>query len=620
MLIRQATTSDMTTGISPRSLALCFTMAAAFLLPAASVSAEEILVFRDSDDLVIDGAIPDVDSYSPVVAVNGLDEAAVVWSDDQAGVVDTLMGLFSRDLTSLSDVVYVNDLFENTTTCEPRVVQGAENTFVITWSDNRSLEGLYDVYITCMNNNMEKLFATDIRVNEAYTNTNVETPGVTSIGDGLIAVCWVDNRQNVRDVYMRRFRKDGTAIDGRDFVVNPLYDDTNAAHPRISGDIDGTAVIVWSDDRLLVPGSPQDARNDIFARILPRSAASKSLGDWPGSDFEIQISDNDDGTDDAVEPAIAGNGYGLYVVAWTNQTSDGLDKHIHAAVITSSGERLTNEFQVDLAPSPAFTSDPAVIFLKHDVFLISWYDEREGGIIVGQLYDAAINQLVSPELVLTDLVDPVGRPASAPFSDRAFITTWPIGQSGDRDVLANVHFWDLLADLNVDARVSAIDLFRFAMGWQPKTMSDTAADFDVDGFVDKNDVRILHQSFRTNLADRQPLTFSAVSSGKITGKEKSFVVNAKSIRAYCQKARRGDQTKLRRDPIFMAVSLSGDVKSTADEEDLRLEKVIPVRSPEPSGLRIESAQRLRTPRSQAQFNQTRTPTKKGLFFFNGEWR
>jgi hypothetical protein len=432
-------------------------------------------------------------------------------------------------------------------------------------------------------------------------------------------VCWVDDRANLRDVYARRFRENGTPIDGRDFAVNPRFPDVDATHPRVSGDAEGTAVIVWSDNRLLIPGPPQDSRSDIFARILPRSVITKEEGDWPGPEYEIQISNDDRGTDDAVDPAIAGNGHGLYVVSWRNQTSQGQDQHIYASVITSSGERLTDEFQVDLAPSPASMANPAVTFLGHDVFLITWYDEREGGLILGQMYDAATNQFVSIEFVVTELASPVSVASAASFSDRAFVTAWDHGQSGDRDVLGNVHFWDLLGDLNVDGRVSAHDVYWLAAGWQPKTKSSAAADLDANGFVDAGDIRILHQELRTNLADRQPLTFSVTSLAKSIVSRGASAMNARPVRSSSERPERGDRTKPRREPVMLTPTVPEGQTLLVNQEDFRLEKPVQVRSPWPSLNQAMNSEASETVQNDEREQRNQTP-QKGMLFFGGKWR
>ena len=591
---------------------------AIILLLTTQVLAEQVVVFRDSEDLILDGAAEDVDSYSPATAVNSLDQAVLVWSDTQAGAVDTLMGVFSRNLDGLSDIVFVNELFQDTTTRSPRVATGSDNGFTIAWSDNRSTEGLFDVFLTRISNDANKLFK-DIRVNEAFNDTNVETPDVALIGDGLTCVCWVDNRQNLRDVYARRFWESGAPVDARDFVVNPGYDDTDAIHPRVSGDTAGTAVIVWSDNRLQIHGPPTDSRSDIFARILPRSAIPNDTGDWPGPDREIQVTNVDLGTDDALDPDIAGNGYGLYVVAWRNQPSDGRDQHIYAAVITSSGQRLTEEFQVDLAPSPASTADPAVTFLGHDIFLISWYDEREGGLVIGRIYDAAIQQFVNDEFVITEQVGPVAGPAAASFSDRAFVTAWGYGESGTQDVLGNVHLWDLLGDLNVDARVAAHDLYWFATRWQPRTTSSTAADLDVDGYVDGRDIRILRGEFRTNLADRQPLTFSVKSLTKSPVHRKISTMNVKRARRSSEKPRREDRTKPARVLTTATPIIPGGQTPPASYEKPRSYKPVRVRSPRPTLHRTMNGQPSGAVQNHEGQQRNQTP-RKGLLFFAGKWR
>lgn len=586
----------------------CALLIALILLYAVYASAEEVLVFRDSEDVVLDGAENGVDSYAPSVATNASDLAGLVWSDTQAGVVDTLMVLYGPTLESQSDVVYVNDLFDDTTTRNPRISAGDDQAFSIVWSDNRSQADLYDVYFARINTNMEKLFDEDVRVNEPFNDTNVETPDAASIGDGIVCICWTDNRQTVRDVYARRFHEDGKAIDARDFIVNPLFEGTNSVQPRVSGDREGTAVIVWSDDRLYIPGPPEDARSDIFFRLLPRTAIPNDKGEWPGLDEDIQVSDADDGTDDAITPAVAGNEHGLYVVAWCNQSSDSRDKHIYAAVITSSGERLTSEFQVDLAPSPGTASDPAVTFLGYDLFLISWYDGREDGVVVGRIYDAVIDRFISIEFVIGDLVGPTVEPSVAVFSDRMFMTAWANQEGEDWDVLGNIHFWDILGDLNVDTQVSALDLFRFAGNWQPKTEVTTAADFDVDGFVDANDVRIFRRQFGTNLAGREPLNFSVASASKRSEGRKLSATGAEPREIEPQARRSDERLKPRRKPIFIE---QPGLEIQAQDKDFRLDKPRRVRSPEPS----TQVNRIDTIND----NGDQTPAG-GPLFFRGKWR
>ena len=587
----------------------------AVLLSGSPIMAQQTLIFQDLDTVILDGADAGVDSYSPAVAVNGLDEAAVVWSDDESGPIDTLTCIFSRGLESLTDVVYVNDLYQDTNTKDPRVAAGKNNAFFFVWADNRSLEGLYDVYFSGINDQAINLFNKNILVNKTYENTNVEIPDITSLGNGIVAICWMDDRHQLKDIYARRFKEDGTPVDSRDFIVNPAYVDTNVSHPRVAGDLQGNAVIVWSDDRLVIPGQTTDYRNDIFARVLPRSAVSNAQGGWPGPQHEIMVSNSDNGSDDAVDPDIDGNNHGLYLVAWVNRTANKNDSHIYAAAITASGERLTDEFQVDLAPSPAVVADPAVTFLGYDIFLITWYDGREGGIFAGQMYDAASGLYIGPEFIVTDLVAQGDRPAGAMFSDRAFTTVWANGETGDRDVLGTAHIWDLLGDLTLDVRVNSNDLYRFALKWGPHVPKETAADFNVDGYVNGADIRVLREVFRSNLADRQPMTFSSALLSKTVGQ----VSGGKRLQIIDEKPARILDCKPRRSAARQATAeLSKSAMEEFSESNV-LETAQIVRSPQPALTRGMETKPL--PRqSSTGLHQPRISEPKGLFFFNGKWR
>ncbi len=609
--------SFLTPWISPQ-LPKCFGsggIVCAIIMLGSPIMAQETLIFQDLDTVILDAADAGVDSYSPAVAVNVYDEAVVVWNDDQAGPVDTLACIFSRGFESLTDVVYVNDLYEDTITRDPRAAAGTNDNFLFVWADNRSVEGLYDVFFAGINYQAGNLFDKNVPVNKPYNNTNVEIPDIASLGDGQVAICWIDDRHALKDVYARRFKEDGTAVDSRDFIVNPLYTDTNVSHPRISGDLQGNAMIAWSDDRLLIPGQPADYRNDIFARVLPRSAVSNAQGEWPGPQHEIMVSNNDTGTDDAVDPDIDGNHHGLYLVAWVNRTANGSDSHIYAAVITASSERLTEEFQVDLAPSPAMVADPAVTFLGYDIFLVTWYDSREGGIFAGQMYDAASNSYIGPEFIVTDLVAQGDRPAGAMFSDRAFATVWANGATGDRDVLGTAHIWDLLGDLTVDVRVNANDLYRFSLNWGPRIPKETAADFNVDSYVNAADIRVLREVFRTNLADREPMAFSSAVIGKTVG----VTSGGKSPQVIDEKSARVLGFKPRRSTARQAVAELS--KSATDEvsENNVLETAQIVRSPRPA-LTREMETRSLPRQKDANLHQPRISEPKGLFFFNGKWR
>ncbi len=171
---------------------------------------------------------------------------------------------------------------------------------------------------------------------------------------GDFAVVWTSFGQddtsdpNGAGVYMRVFDRNNNPI-GDSLYEDIQVNTTTAGNQRnasVAMDADGDFVVVWEGPTTSLYGSGYD----IYARRFD------SMGKALGGEFRV----NSNYTNDQLDPAVAMDPYGNFVVVWTTVGQPySYFNDIHGQLFDYNGQRLGNEFRVNSQNIPGTGTSPA---------------------------------------------------------------------------------------------------------------------------------------------------------------------------------------------------------------------------------------------------------------------
>lgn len=182
--------------------------------------------------------------------------------------------------------------------------------------------------------------------------------GLTAAGGYVV---WHDNFMDGdgSGIGARRLDRNSAAVLGA-FRINT----TTAGEqefPRIAMFPDGGAVVVWQGGPL---GRPK-----VFARFL--------AADGTFATGEIQVNTFANGRQE--HPAVAVLSNGSAVVVWTSFGQDGSLAGVYGQRLSSKGEKLGSEFQVN-ERTELSQRDPAVASLSDGRFVVVWVSEKQNAV------------------------------------------------------------------------------------------------------------------------------------------------------------------------------------------------------------------------------------------------
>ncbi|MFB3786428.1 MAG: hypothetical protein ACE15F_08660 [bacterium] len=369
------------------------------------------------------------EAFSPKAAYDRENLFAVVASDLTEGFQDILLRQVDIGNNTVSNPIAVNQGYEDTVAQTPDIEIDAGGIRHVVWSDNRSRNPkLFSIYLAELNASGRKLAENDFEVNNLYENTNTAEPALAVRGNGEITVCWRDDRNFLMDVFVRRMRWTGSAlqtIDAKDYQVNIPYDNTNVSHPDVAVDDQNNIVVIWSDDRVLLKEGGKK-RNDIYARFFNSSTQPEvittetvEIRQLPESVPEIQINTLDDKEEQAKDPVIA-FAKGVFLAVWRNTHAQAVSS-IRGAVFNALGQILVPEFQVDMGLGKAMA--PSVAAWGDGRFLITWHDEGTKQML-GCVYDSVQNALLTDDVPLVEGVEGLERTGLAVGGANTGLSVW----------------------------------------------------------------------------------------------------------------------------------------------------------------------------------------------------
>lgn len=363
------------------------------------------------------------EAFSPKAAYEQGNLFAVVASDLTEGYQDILLRQVDIGNNTVSNPIAVNQAFQDTVAQTPDIAVDSGGVRHVVWSDNRSMNPkLFSIYLAEMNSSGSKLNQNDLEVNSLYENTNTAEPALAVRSGGEVTVCWRDDRNFLMDVFARRLRWTGSAlqaIDAKDFQVNLPFENTNVSHPDVAVDDQNNIVVIWSDDRVrLAEGG--EKRNDIYARFFNSSTQPDANRQLPESVPEIQINAFDNQAEQAKEPSVAFQ-KGVFLAVWRNEVTQSGASSIRGAVFNSQRNILVTEFVVDGGSGKAVA--PSVSGWKDGRFLITWHDAGSKQII-GRVYDSVLNAFLTGPVPLVEGVEGLERTGVAAGGANMGLSVW----------------------------------------------------------------------------------------------------------------------------------------------------------------------------------------------------
>jgi hypothetical protein len=250
-----------------------------------------------------------------------------------------------------------------------------------------------------------------------YTTSFQQRAAVATDSDGDFVVVWQSSGQdgNGEGIYGQRYNSSGTA-QGSEFRVN-TYTTSTQSNPSIAMDSDGDFVVVWQS-------SGQDGNSDgIYGQRY------NSSGTAQGSEFRV----NTYTTSNQLNPSIAMDSDGNFIVVWDSSWQDGSLNGIYGQRYNSSGTAQGGEFRVNTYTSN-LQSIPSVAMDSDGDFVVVWGSNSQDGSgygIYGQRYNGSGTAQGSEFRVNTYTTSGQGLATVAMDSDGDFVVVWQSnGQDG----------------------------------------------------------------------------------------------------------------------------------------------------------------------------------------------
>ena len=357
----------------------------------------------------------------PAMAVDGSGNFVITWEDYRNGYnnPDIYAQRYNFSGTPLGSNFKVNDDVGSASQGSPAIAIDGSGNFVITWFDLRN--GNPDIYAQRYNSSGTPL-DTNFKVNDDVGSAIQYLPAIAMDGSGNFVIIWEDyrNGSDNPDIYAQRYNSSGTPLDAN-FKVNDDVGSVSQGSPAIAIDGSGNFVITWHEYR--------NGNWDIYVQRY------NSSGTALGSNFKV----NDDiGTADQLDPVIAMDGSGNFVITWEDYRNGCNNPDIYAQRYNFSGTPLGSNFKVNDDVGSVSQYLPAIAKDGSGNFVITWHDDRNFNYnIYAQRYNFSGTPLGSNFKVNDDVGNATQHtPVIAMDGSGNFIITWWDYRNGNSDIYA----------------------------------------------------------------------------------------------------------------------------------------------------------------------------------------
>lgn len=307
---------------------------------------------------------------NPRVALLKNGGAVFAWQGGQLGH----QHIYARFLSPTNTFLTANDLLVNTFTnnfqLNPVLTVLNNSNVVVVWTsyNQAGSNSMQDVYGQILSPTGQPV-GTNFLVNQ-FTSFNQRTPAVAALAGGGFVVTWVSEQQRQTvvtnsayvsssaallpsvDVYARLFNAAG-AVAGNEFLVNA--DNNPCANPAVAAATDGSFLIAWTAQDL----ANHNNNLDVHARTF----TSAGIG---GTVFYV----NSYLYGDQYAPRISALGLD-YLIVWTSLGQDGSREGVYGQFVHADGSLVGGEFRVNTT-TIGQQMQPAVAADGVGQFLVLW--------------------------------------------------------------------------------------------------------------------------------------------------------------------------------------------------------------------------------------------------------
>jgi hypothetical protein len=320
-------------------------------------------------------------NYARVSMLNG-GGAAFVWQGGPQGFQKIYARFISASNTWQGGEMLVNT-FTNGPQAAPVVATLANGNVIVAWESyyQISQSAMRDVYFSQFSPAGVRIGAETL-VNQT-TDLNQRAPAIAPLSDGRFVIVWISESQPVTDtyrvdVYARIFDANGQPVSG-EFVVNT---GSNAcSNPSVAASSSGGFLVTWAEKDVASASSM-----DIYCRAFSGAGVGGGVR---------MVNTYTDGDQYAPVASSAG---GNYLVVWTSLVQDGSYQGVYGQFLNPDGSASGSEFRVNSTTAmgqqyPAVASDGA------GRYLVAW-SSYVGGIsgqdLFAQRYAANLQPLAAP--------------------------------------------------------------------------------------------------------------------------------------------------------------------------------------------------------------------------------
>ncbi len=245
---------------------------------------------------------------------------------------------------------------------------------IVTWMDVRG--SVFDIYAQRINSSGVVQWPVNGVAVCAAAGTQF-APIIVSDGAGGAIIAWIDSRNDAGDIYAQRVNASGTSM----WTVNgvPLCTATGTQGSAVVvADGSGGAIVSWIDERL------PTSLGDVYAqRVNPAGAVQ-----WTANGVGVCVL-----TSYQASPAIASDGSGGAIVAWTDYRNSDYD--IFARRINSAGVPQWPGNGIAICTESGQQGGAMVVASASGSAFILWTDYRFGGVdVLMQKVDASGSTLL----------------------------------------------------------------------------------------------------------------------------------------------------------------------------------------------------------------------------------
>ncbi|RCJ28200.1 hypothetical protein A6S26_11720 [Nostoc sp. ATCC 43529] len=365
---------------------------------------------------------------NPTVAMDADGDFVIAWiSKGQDGSFDGIYAQRYNRAGVAQGGEFKVDTDSNYNKSNPTIAMDNDGDFVISWASDGQ-DGYYDGVYAQRYNSAGVAQGGEFKVNTSTANSE-NNPTVAMDADGDFVISWAsvvkyDQSSTDNGIYAQRYNSAGVAI-GSEFKVTTTSKSQN--NPTVAIDADGDFVISWQSV------GQDGAGSGIYAQRY------NSAGVAQGGEFQV----NNYFSDEQINPTIAMDANGNFVIAWQSFGQDGSDNGIYARRYNSSGQAQGGEFKVNTYIDGG-QSNPSIAMDASGNFIISWQSSGQDGSdngIYAQRYNSSGVAQGSEFKVNTYTTNNQLNPTIALDDNGNFLIAWnSSGQDGSDDGIYAEHY------------------------------------------------------------------------------------------------------------------------------------------------------------------------------------